>query len=270
MKETAEAKLGETITQAVITVPAYFNDAQRQATKDAGKIAGLEVLRIINEPTAAALAYGLDKKKQVEHDRRLRPRRRHVRHFHPRDRRRRVRGEVDQRRHVPRRRRLRHAPGRVSRQRVQEREPDRSQGRQACPAAPEGSGREGQDRAVLLAADRDQPAVHLHEPADAVAAASDHEAHARQARKPGRRSHRDDQGSLPAGDQGRRPQGGRHRRGGAGRRHDAHAARCSSWSRSCSARSPTRASTRTRWSPSAPPSRAACSRATSRTCCCST
>jgi molecular chaperone DnaK len=63
MKETAEAYLGETVTQAVITVPAYFNDAQRQATKDAGKIAGLEVLRIINEPTAAALAYGLEKKK---------------------------------------------------------------------------------------------------------------------------------------------------------------------------------------------------------------
>ncbi|MFC6447011.1 molecular chaperone DnaK [Shinella zoogloeoides] len=62
MKETAESYLGETITQAVITVPAYFNDAQRQATKDAGRIAGLEVLRIINEPTAAALAYGLDKK----------------------------------------------------------------------------------------------------------------------------------------------------------------------------------------------------------------
>jgi molecular chaperone DnaK len=62
MKETAEAHLGETVTQAVITVPAYFNDAQRQATKDAGKIAGLEVLRIINEPTAAALAYGLEKK----------------------------------------------------------------------------------------------------------------------------------------------------------------------------------------------------------------
>ncbi len=62
MKETAESHLGETVTQAVITVPAYFNDAQRQATKDAGKIAGLEVLRIINEPTAAALAYGLDKK----------------------------------------------------------------------------------------------------------------------------------------------------------------------------------------------------------------
>jgi molecular chaperone DnaK len=63
MKQTAEDYLGTTVTQAVITVPAYFNDAQRQATKDAGKIAGLEVLRIINEPTAAALAYGLDKKK---------------------------------------------------------------------------------------------------------------------------------------------------------------------------------------------------------------
>ena len=63
MKETAEAYLGQTVDQAVITVPAYFNDAQRQATKDAGRIAGLEVLRIVNEPTAAALAYGLDKKK---------------------------------------------------------------------------------------------------------------------------------------------------------------------------------------------------------------
>ena len=63
MKETAEAYLGEKVTQAVITVPAYFNDAQRQATKEAGAIAGLEVLRIINEPTAAALAYGMDQKK---------------------------------------------------------------------------------------------------------------------------------------------------------------------------------------------------------------
>ena len=66
MKETAEANLGEAVTQAVITVPAYFNDAQRQATKDAGKIAGLDVLRIINEPTAAALAYGLEKQKQAK------------------------------------------------------------------------------------------------------------------------------------------------------------------------------------------------------------
>ncbi|HEX2622861.1 MAG TPA: Hsp70 family protein, partial [Phototrophicaceae bacterium] len=62
LKKDAEAYLGETVTQAVITVPAYFNDSQRQATRDAGRIAGLEVLRIINEPTAASLAYGLDKK----------------------------------------------------------------------------------------------------------------------------------------------------------------------------------------------------------------
>ena len=62
MKETAEAYLGKTVNDAVITVPAYFNDSQRQATKDAGVIAGINVLRIINEPTAAAIAYGLDKK----------------------------------------------------------------------------------------------------------------------------------------------------------------------------------------------------------------
>ena len=66
MKETAEAYLGHTVKNAVITVPAYFNDAQRQATKDAGVIAGLNVLRIINEPTAAALAYGLDKADQEQ------------------------------------------------------------------------------------------------------------------------------------------------------------------------------------------------------------
>src|SRR6266508_3401930 len=66
MKDAAESHLGEKVTQAVITVPAYFNDSQRQATKDAGKIAGLEVMRIVNEPTAAALAYGLDKKKDEQ------------------------------------------------------------------------------------------------------------------------------------------------------------------------------------------------------------
>jgi heat shock protein 1/8 len=66
LKETAEAYLGEKVTDAVITVPAYFNDAQRQATKDAGAIAGLNVLRIINEPTAAAIAYGMDKNKDGE------------------------------------------------------------------------------------------------------------------------------------------------------------------------------------------------------------
>ncbi len=66
LKKTAEDYLGEEVSKAVITVPAYFNDAQRQATKDAGKIAGLEVMRIINEPTAAALAYGVDKKRAIE------------------------------------------------------------------------------------------------------------------------------------------------------------------------------------------------------------
>jgi molecular chaperone DnaK len=64
LKQAAEDYLGQKVTQAVITVPAYFNDSQRQATKDAGRIAGLEVMRIVNEPTAAALAYGLDKKKE--------------------------------------------------------------------------------------------------------------------------------------------------------------------------------------------------------------
>ena len=102
LKRDAEAYLGDTVTQAVITVPAYFDDAQRQATKEAGEIAGLEVLRIINEPTAAALAYGLDKETRP-HDPRLRPRRRHVRRVGARARRRRVRGEVDRRQHPPRR-----------------------------------------------------------------------------------------------------------------------------------------------------------------------
>ena len=106
LKRDAEAYLGDTVTQAVITVPAYFDDAQRTATKEAGQIAGLEVLRIINEPTAAALAYGLDKGVDRRDRPRVRPRRRHVRRVDPRDRRRRVRGQVHPRRHPARRRRL--------------------------------------------------------------------------------------------------------------------------------------------------------------------
>jgi uncharacterized membrane protein (UPF0127 family) len=85
------------VTDAVITVPAYFNDAERQATKEAGEIAGLNVLRIVNEPTAAALAYGLDKGRRSRPDPRLRPRRRHLRRVPARDRRRRVRRQGDQR-----------------------------------------------------------------------------------------------------------------------------------------------------------------------------
>ena len=93
LKADAEAYLGETVTQAVITVPAYFTDAQRQATKDAGKIAGLDVKRIINEPTAAALSYGVDK----ENDQKVMVRRRHLRRKYHRDGRRRTGGSRDRR-----------------------------------------------------------------------------------------------------------------------------------------------------------------------------
>ena len=119
LKRDAEAYLGDTVTQAVITVPAYFDDAQRTATKEAGQIAGLEVLRIINEPTAAALAYGLDKGAERRDDPRVRPRRRHVRRVGARDRRRRVRGQVHPRRHQPRRRRLGPAGHRLAGRAVQ-------------------------------------------------------------------------------------------------------------------------------------------------------
>ena len=159
MKETAEAYLGEPVSQAVITVPAYFNDSQRQATKDAGRIAGLDVLRIINEPTAAALAYGMDKKtagtiavydlgggtfdisvleigdgvfevKSTNGDTFLG-------------------GEdFDAARH--------RLPGR----RVPQGTGHRPAQGQAGAAAAEGSRRKGEDRAVLLEGDRDQPAVH--------------------------------------------------------------------------------------------------------------
>ena len=178
MKETAEAHLGEKVTQAVITVPAYFNDAQRQATKDAGKIAGLEVLRIINEPTAAALAYGLDKKqsgtiavydlgggtfdvsvleigdgvfevKSTNGDTFLG-------------------GEDFDQRVV-------NLPGR----RVQEGERHRPAQRPPGAAAPEGRRRKGQDRTVERAADRSEPA--LHHGGRFRSQASDHQDHPRQA-----------------------------------------------------------------------------------------
>ena len=120
LADDAGKALGERVTEAVITVPAYFNDAQRQATKDAGTIAGLEVLRIINEPTAAALAYGLDKKGSGD-GAGLRSGRRHVRRLTPRRRRRRRRGALDERRRPPRRRRLRQAHRRLAGRRVQAR-----------------------------------------------------------------------------------------------------------------------------------------------------
>ena len=120
LKADAEAYLGDTVDSAVITVPAYFNDDQRQATKDAGKVAGLDVKRIINEPTAASLAYGLDKESRPD-DPRLRPRRRHVRRVGAGDRRRRLRGQVDLRRQPPRRRQLRQGRRRLAGGRVQAR-----------------------------------------------------------------------------------------------------------------------------------------------------
>ena len=84
MKKTAEDYLGQEVTEAVITVPAYFSDAQRQATKEAGEIAGLTVRRIVNEPTAASLAYGLDKKTNERYeDRRIRLRWWYIRYLHP-------------------------------------------------------------------------------------------------------------------------------------------------------------------------------------------
>ena len=99
--------LAKPVTRAVITVPAYFNDAQRNATKKAGELAGFTVERIVNEPTAAALAYGLDKLKETFEDRRLRSGRRHVRSFHSRTEQRRLPGALDQRQHAARRRRSR-------------------------------------------------------------------------------------------------------------------------------------------------------------------
>ena len=183
MKETAEAYLGEPVSQAVITVPAYFNDSQRQATKDAGRIAGLEVLRIINEPTAAALAYGMDKKhagtiavydlgggtfdisvleigdgvfevKSTNGDTFL--------------------GGED----------FDAAHHRLSGRRVPQGAGHRPAQGQARAAAAEGSRREGEDRAVVLQGDRDQPAVHHRRRLRAEAPGD--EADAGEAGEPGR------------------------------------------------------------------------------------
>ena len=217
MKETAEAYLGQPVTQAVITVPAYFNDAQRQATKDAGKIAGLEVLRIINEPTAAALAYGLEKKqhgtiavydlgggtfdvsileigdgvfevKSTNGDTFLG-------------------GEDFDMRLVEY----------LAAEFKKEQGIDLTQG-QARPAAPQGSSRKGQDRAVFGAADRDQPA--LHHGGCVRSQAPRAQAFARQVRIPGRRPRPEDHRTLQEGAQGCGPLGRPDRRGRSRRRHD--------------------------------------------------
>ena len=159
LKEAAEAYLGHKVNKAVITVPAYFNDAQRQATKDAGQIAGLEVMRIINEPTAASLAYGLDKK--AREDLRLRPRRRHVRRLGPGSGRRRVPRHQHQRRHAPGRRRYRPRAGRLLRRRVQTRATASTSARTRWPCSGcRRPAKRPRRSCSSLQIDRHQPAVH--------------------------------------------------------------------------------------------------------------
>ena len=153
MKKTAEDYLGETVTEAVITVPAYFNDSQRQATKDAGRIAGLDVKRIINEPTAAALAYGMDKKggdrKIAVYDLGGGTFDISIIEIAEVDGENAVRGARHQRRHVPRRRGLRQARHRFPGRGVPEGAGHRPAQGPPRPAAPEGRGREREDRAVV-------------------------------------------------------------------------------------------------------------------------
>ena len=196
MKETAEANLGQKVEQAVITVPAYFNDAQRQATKDAGKIAGLEVLRIINEPTAAALAYGLDKAKQGTiavydlgggtfdisvleiGDGVFEVKSTNGDTF--------LGGEDFDMRLVEY----------LAAEFKKEQGIDLTQG-QARAAAAEGIRRKGEDRTVVDDADRHQPAVHHG--GCVRSEASDDEAHPREVRSAGRRSHPEDGRAVPQG-----------------------------------------------------------------------
>ena len=220
MKETAEAYLGQKVEQAVITVPAYFNDAQRQATKDAGKIAGLEVLRIINEPTAAALAYGLEKKegktiavydlgggtfdisileigdgvfevKSTNGDTFLG-------------------GEDFDMRIVDY----------LANEFKKEIGIDLRGDKLALQRLKEAA-EKAKIELSSTHADRDQPAVHHRR--QVRPEASHHEAHARQAREPGGRSHPEDHRPVRQRAEGRRPEGRRDRGSGAGRRHDAHA-----------------------------------------------
>ena len=159
LKQDAEDYLGEEVKQAVITVPAYFNDSQRQATKDAGQIAGLEVLRIINEPTAAAVAYGLDKKNDetiLVFD--LGGGTFDVSVLEVGD------GVIEVKSTngdtLSGRRRLGRADRPLAHRRVQEGAGRRPERRPPGPPAPARGGREGQDRALDRDADGDQPAVH--------------------------------------------------------------------------------------------------------------
>ena len=270
LKRDAEAYLGETITDAVITVPAYFNDAQRQATKEAGEIAGLNVLRIVNEPTAAALAYGLDKGEKEQTDPRLRPRRRHVRRLPARDRRRRHRGQGDHRRQPPRWRRLGRAGHRPPGQDVQRGQHgiDLAKDKMAMQRL-----REAAEKAKIELSGAQTTNINL--PYITAGAEGPLHLDVTLTRAEFQRMTQDlldrckgpfeqaikDAGIKRRPDRPRRP----------GRRLDPDARRHRPGQASSpAARSPTRASTPTRSSPSAPPCRPVCSRARSRTSCCST
>ena len=239
LKEAAESYLGEKVTQAVITVPAYFNDSQRQATKDAGKIAGLEVMRIINEPTAAALAYGLDKKKNETiavydfgggtFDISILEVGEGVVEVKSTNGDTHLGGDnIDQRDH------------RVDHRRIQERTGHRPVEGPDGAAAPQGSRREGQDGAFDAARSRrstcrSSPPTppgpkHLADEADARAPRADGGRHSAALGR-----------ALQAGDGGCRRDAGQDRRSGAGGRPDAHAAHSGRSCASCSARSRTRA-----------------------------
>ena len=215
LKRAAENYLGEKVTEAVITVPAYFNDAQRQATKDAGEIAGLDVKRIVNEPTAAALAYGLDKKKDEKiavydfgggtFDISILEVGENVVEVLATNGDTHLGGDdIDQR---------------IMDWLIAEFKKDtghrRLQG-QDGPPAPEGGGGEGEDRALQHDGDGHQPAVP-HRGRDR-AQAPQRQAHARQVRADDRRPRRALARAVPQVPQGRGPGAQGHRRGGAGRR----------------------------------------------------
>ncbi len=271
MKKTAEDYLGEEVKEAVITVPAYFNDSQRQATKDAGRIAGLDVKRIINEPTAAALAYGMDKQRgdqkiavydlgggtfdisiieiaEIEGEHQFEVLSTNGDTF--------LGGEDFDLRIIDfLAGEFKKAAGRRPAQRP------------AGPAAPQGGGGEGQDRAQLQPADRHQSA--LHHGGRHRSQAPERQADPGQARVPGRRPGGPHHRSLPYRAEGCRRDRGRHRRGHPGGRPDAHAQGTGEGAGLLRQEPRARTSTLTRRWPSAPPSRAACSAARSRTCSCS-
>ena len=255
LKADAEAYLGEPVSEAVITVPAYFNDAQRKATKDAGKIAGLEVLRIINEPTAASLAYGLDK----ENDQTILVFDLGGGTFDVS-----VLELGDGVFEVKATTGDTHLGGDNFDKAIvdwlvaefkRDQGIDLTQGPDG-PAAAQRGRREGQDRAVHDAVHQHQPAVHHRRRRRPQAPR--HDAHPRQAERAHARPDRAHRRPDQAGAGRRRPLGLPDRPGDPGRRHDPHAGRAGEGQGADRQGARTAASTRTRWSPSAPPSRPAC------------